>query len=233
MSLSPRAEQMLKQLQEKGGFGTPTAIYRMALPPSDWWKAVSSGAKAKPGDPYWEAAKNLMLAREANTNIGFWPIGMYEKAESLPPITDDEALAVLDRFLMAEVGRLLPGTLIHQLQWDVLAAFYLPLRERYQALVNLMNRELIAKASGSELSKYHEGLIWPVTINDAAITRMRKLRLEAKLPTFRRTENLLSNLYSAYPNLIKVVLWMVVGGGLVKAAEFLFWYLLRWKALLS
>lgn len=227
MSLSPRAEEILKQLQQKGGFGTPTAIYRMALPPRDWWKAISTGAKAKPGDPYWEAAKNLALAHEKNPNIGFWPIGMYEKAESLPPITDDEALAILDRFLIAEVGSLLPGTQIYQLQWDALAAFYLPLRERYQALVNLMNGEFIAKATGSEFSKYHDGLIWPLTINDAAITRMRKLRLEAKLPTFRRMENLLSTLWSTYPNLIKVMLWMVLGGGLVKAVEFLFSYLRR------
>ena len=144
---------------------------------------------------------------------------------SLPQITDDEALAILDRFLIAEVGRLLPGTQIYPLQWDVLAAFYLPLRERYQALVNLMNGEFIAKATGSELSKYHDGLIWPLTINDAAITRMRKLRFEEKLPTFRRMENLLSTAWSAYPNLIKVVLWMVLGGGLVKAVEFLFSYL--------
>lgn len=222
MSLSSQAEEILKQLQQKGGFGTPTAIYRMALPPRDWWMAISAGAKAKPGDPYWEAAKNLALAHEKDPNIRSWAIGMYEKAESLPPITDDEALAILDRFLIAEVGRLLPGTQMYKLQWDVLAAFYLPLRERYQALVNLMNGQFVAKATGSELSKYHNGLIWPLTINDTAITRMRKLRLEARLPTFRRVEHLLSTLWSTYPNLVKVILWMVLGGGILKAVEFLF-----------
>ncbi len=215
--LSKDAQTLLEEFHKEGKLTSAPGIYRQPMPPHRWWAAVSKGAKS--GQPYFEAMKEIMAAHLEEPNLPLWPTGLYETEESLPPILQDDALAILDRFLHAEAGKLVPGVQLHDLHWDVLAAQYCPLRERYGVLRELAARGFLAEAAAG-ITHAESRLQWPLTITESAVREIRKSRIQARLPMISRVEETIANVVGAYPNTTKALVWVVVGGGLVKLADF-------------
>jgi hypothetical protein len=54
----------------------------------------------------------------------------------------------------------------------------------------------------------------PLVITENLLPLIRDGRLRARLPTLTRLEDWVATIQRAYPNLVKIVLWMGVGGGL-------------------
>jgi hypothetical protein len=222
ISLSPEAEAILKEYKERGEYEKSSVIHRLPLPPRNWWNAVSKGAKSE--RPFWAAAKEIAIICLKDPEIRAWPPALYETAEELPPVSKSEAVAIIERFLKIETGRFFAGIPLYQLHWDVLCSHYCPLRERYQVLRQLIAEKMLtesAKGVQQENSEKDSGLKWPLIITDHMIANIRKSRLKWRLPTFRLIEDFLSDLLASYPNIIKVVIWLVVGGGLMKLIDFI------------
>jgi hypothetical protein len=106
MSLSDRGERILRRLKEKNEFGVASTVYRVEPPRGDWWRVISNAAKkVAPGnDPYYEAVNKLALRQGQDSSFPGWPEGLYEIEPSLPAISTGESLAILDKFMVLEVG---------------------------------------------------------------------------------------------------------------------------------
>lgn len=166
------------------------------------------------------AISALSVLIQAEPNQRPWPEGLYEHDASLPPISPEEAIAILGQFLLADVGKIRAGFQVYPLHWDVLAAHYCPLRERYAPLRDLVRTELLAQSVG-ESTHQESRLRWPLTITDQCVKRIHQLRLDAKLPTLRKLEDGLHHLTEAYPILTTKVPWAVLGGFAMKAVEWI------------
>ncbi|MGH8527680.1 MAG: hypothetical protein ACREXY_26735 [Gammaproteobacteria bacterium] len=151
-------------------------------------------------------------------DIPSWPTGFYELDESLPAISYDQGLAILERFLHLEHRRLVPGSQMHALHWDVLTAQYAPLQERYDVIKSMVGSGILTQAASGRLHGA-SGLRWPLTISQAGITAIRKERLQARLPFFRKIENALSDINEAYPHTLRVLFWLLIGGGIGQLLE--------------
>jgi hypothetical protein len=219
MSLSSEALKILTEYEKKGEYQKARSIYLAPLPPNEWWNIISKCAKSK--RPFWDAAKELAIALLSDIRIPAWPPAMYEEAEELPPVSIIEAAVIIDRFLKLETIGLFAGTLVYKLHWDVLCAHYCPLRERYQILNQLIRQKMLNGPSiGVDLKRNNTEPGWPLIITDEMITYIRKSRLKWRLPTFHRIEYFLSNLLETYPSIVKIIIWLIIGGGVVKVLEF-------------
>lgn len=222
ISLSPEAKAILKEYKERGEYEKSSVIHRLPLPPKNWWNAVSKGAKS--ARPFWAAAKEIAIAHLKDPEFPCWPPALYETAEELPPLSKSEAVAIIERFLKIEIGRFSAEIPLYQLHWDVLCSHYCPLRERYQVLRQLIADKMLAqseKGLQEENSEKDSGLKWPLMITDDMVANIRQSRLKARLPTLHLIEDFLSDLLASYPSIIKVIIWLVVGGGLMKLIDFM------------
>lgn len=216
IELSEEAKQILAEFQANGTLAAASSIYSQPVPPARWWQAVSKGAKS--GEPFFHAVKEIIFAQLDDPTLPNWPPGMYEVEESLPPLSQDEAIAILDRFLRAEVGRTVAGVQLHILHWDVLASHYCPLRERYEVLKQFAAVGVLSEPAGG-VQHAESGLKWPLTITKAAVERIRRESFRAGLPALQRVEQFFSDVLSAYPNTLRAFFWLTLGGGLVKLLD--------------
>ncbi len=224
-SLSQEALSILNQIEAEGRLPTAASVFRAALPPKRWWTAVSRGSRRK--EPYWEAAKRIASALDEDPTLPIWPLAMYEVSDFLPQISLSEAIALIDRFLQLESGGLVGGTSLYQLQWDVLAAHYCQLRERYQVLKTLVSNGVMVEAAASTPDR-ESGLRWPLTITECLFPLIRTGRLRARLPTLTRLEDFIAATLSTYPNLVKIILWIGVGGGLTLLLQTVWGWIALW-----
>lgn len=141
-----------------------------------WWKRISTGAKS--GQPHYETLLDLHLHDFAQQLADDQGVDDGEaRVTPLPkfsadldgvndeefPISQDEGLAILSRFLIAERGELAKGAELFTLQWLVLCAIHCPQRERFSVLREFTNiGYLREKETGVE---YHgSGLEWPLVV---------------------------------------------------------------------
>ena len=224
LELRPTSKALVAKSKSSGQLLNSAHILRKAVPDSEWWSIVSKSAKS--GEPYFSAIKKLAALIVARPEIPPWPEGLFEDDDSLPRISEDEALAILERFLRSECAKLQAGTQLYPLHWDVLAAHYCPLRERYEVLRELAAAGLLVQAAAAPLHQ-ESHLRWPLTITSEAIGRIENLRLDAKLPAVRRVEDFLRRLSDSYPMLAKAIPWAVIGASLLKLAEWGIGYFAR------
>jgi hypothetical protein len=146
---------------------------------------------------------------------------LYEIDRSLPPVTQNEALAILDKFLRAEAGQLRAGVQLYVLHWDVLSAQYATLRERFSVLRELATAGYLQQA---EQGVIHEesGLRWPLAVTEKAVEQIRVARRRARLPFLTRIEEWLADTRAAFPNVVGALLWLITGGVIVKVLDWLF-----------
>jgi hypothetical protein len=217
--LPSKDAQKLKVGYEEGGISVGArGILSKALPESRWWTIVSRSARS--GNPYYSALSELAALMVAEPTYRPWPEALFETDDSLPPITADEGLALLDRFLRADKGGLESGVQMHPLHWDLLAGHYCPLRERFAVLKQLcLSGALLESANGA--LHQQSALRWPLTVTEEGLRQIRRTRLAARLPTFRRIDDLLADLSISFPMLSKAVPWALLGAGLLKITEWL------------
>lgn len=153
-----------------------------------WWQRLSSGAKS--ARPHHETMMDLHLhdfAQAIADEQGFdsgepktpplpdeLPGSLDEVDESELPISQDEGLAILSRFLVAERGELAKGAEIYVLHWLVLCGLYCPRRERYAVLREFVNiGYLKEKETGIEYAD--SGLRWPLVVLPDGIDAVERL----------------------------------------------------------
>lgn len=218
LDLTPQSKALVAEVKKCGALLDSRAVIRQGLPSPRWWQIISTGAKSP--DPMAAAISALSVLIQAEPDQRPWPEGLYEHDKSLPPISPEEAIAILGQFLLADVGKIRAGFQVYPLHWDVLGAHYCPLRERYASLRELVRTELLVQSVGESM-RHESQLQWPLTITDQCVKRIHQLRLDAKLPTLRKLEDGLHRLTEAYPILTTKVPWAVIGGLAVKAFEWI------------
>ena len=138
----------------------------------------------------------------ADPSIPDFPAYLEDWDEKLPAIEQDEALALLDKFLQAERGRLLAGVSLELLHWLALAAYSCPKREPFTALKELVaSGRIQAVATGS----HYEGLNWSLTITDRTIQEIGRERIQVHLPTFSKADRFLESLKANLPTMYDLI----------------------------
>lgn len=145
--LTKEGQELHERILKAGGVGVANDVFKNPVPKIEIWKIISAAAPSREREPFNEAVKRFMLSGHWGKYGTLWPAALYETANDLPGISREEALAICQQFLLAErrAGRL--GNLMHLLHWDVLTAFYCPLRERYAVLRDMVRHELLTEAS--------------------------------------------------------------------------------------
>lgn len=196
-------------------------IYKTPLPSPLLWQTASEGAKSN--DPF-AFTVNKLIAIEQTVEIPAWWTNVFDVKESLPPVSVDEAMAVLDRFLHAEIGRVAAGVPLYTFHWEVLCAQNIPQRERFAVMSQLVASGFLTEASGGPVHQ-KSGLRWPLTVTEKGAAQIRRGRLNANLPTIARLETRLGDLKQSYPNLVSALIWLILGGGFVQLLVHLFdWF---------
>lgn len=214
-----KADEILEDIRSSGTIGVPEDIFRQLLPPPEWWKIVSSAAKLNSDRSFFRAGKEISLARDQGIDMPAWPSAMYHQENTLPALTQDEALGILERFSIAEAGRVKPGLLLHALQWDCLAAIYRPLRERYTILESLARLGLLERSVNGRAEK---GVYWPLALNKKTVAAIRKAHRRAQLPTFARVEEWLMGVKEAFGLSLTILISLIAGGFLSELLGWLF-----------
>ncbi|MDA2923270.1 hypothetical protein MYX65_01200 [Acidobacteria bacterium AH-259-L09] len=130
----------------------------------------------------------------------------------MPPISEEEALAILDRFLVAERGSLKPNSLLHFFHWRILTTIYCPLREEFSVLRKLVEKGFLIQSSSTE-EEEKSWLKWPLTITKEAVSEMRKARWSVWFPWGSQLHDSLKAVLDRYPLYAK-------GAGLIFTWEF-------------
>jgi hypothetical protein len=141
-----------------------------------WWRRVTEGAKS--GEPHHKTMAHLHISDFAQALMDAQGVDTGEEAviplpdipgdldgvdENQLPISQDEALAILSRFLTAERGEFATGAEILPLHWLVLCGAYCPGRERYAVLREFVNiGYLRQKNTGTEYVP--SSLVWPLIV---------------------------------------------------------------------
>jgi hypothetical protein len=210
LELRPRSKAIVAKTKEKGIPLSARDILGKPLPHPKWWGIVSRSAKSS--EPYYSATPELAALNAADPGYPPWPEGLYEEEDSLPGITQSEALGLLDRFLRAERGKLVAGVQMYPLHWDLLAAHYCPLRARFTVIKEVVALGLLVESAGTELHQ-QSGLRWPLTITEDGRRAVTRAGFDARLPTLRRIEDWLQQLSLSYPLVTKAIFWVIIGGG--------------------
>jgi len=219
LTLSPEASAILSAVRQRGTVGNAHRIARLPLPRSEWWKVVSRGARAD--EPYFNTVRDLIILRAKDPRVPAWPPGLYEEEESLPPVSREEALAILALFMRLEGRGVAAGVQLYLLHWDVLAAQYCPLRERYAVIRELTASGLLVQASEGA-HHVESNARWPLHLSETGARAVRQARLAAHLPTFVRIEDWLREMKESFPLLVNAVSLLLLGGGAVKFFDWLF-----------
>lgn len=215
---SAEASAILAALRKRGSVGSAHDMARMPLPPAVWWAAVSRGARAD--EPYFKTAKELAALQAVDPRIPAWPSAMYEVEESLPAISREEAIALLALFFRLERRGISAGVQLYLLHWDVLAAQYCPLRERYRVIQELVVSGVLTQGSDGSLHSPSNAR-WPLHVSELGARAVRQARMASHLPTFVRLEAWLREVRDSFPILVSGVAWLMIGGGLVKLIDWL------------
>lgn len=182
----------VKQWQDKKPIG---ALELFRLPPlhPTWWKIISDGAKA--GSDRAHVAIDVTFANIDDPAVPEFPLSIEDWDTELPAIRQDEALALLEKLLVAESGDLLPGVSIHSLHWLAVTAHYCTKREPINALKELVAAGRLQAGNNTP----YENLGWPLVTTDKTIEEIQQARVRANLPTFTRAGNWLSPYLKAFP----------------------------------
>lgn len=183
-------------------------IFKLPSPHPTWWWHISKGAKA--ASRYSDVVLDVTFAGVDDPTVPDFPPWLQEWDDALPSLRQDEALALLDKFLLAERGDLLPGVSLFPLQWLALCAYYCPKREPLTAM-----KELVAagRVDGSKAGTIYEDMRWPLTITDRTLDEIRRTRIEARLPTFTKVERWIDAHVKAFPRLLGLGRWAARKGG--------------------
>ncbi len=188
------------QLRDKKPLGA-AELFKLPNPHPSWWKIISDGAKGHA--PYGDVVMEVTFESAfTDPSIPDFPAYLEDWDDKFPAIKQDEALALLDKFLHAERGRLLAGVSLELLHWLALAAYYCPKREPITALKELVaSGRIQAVATGSQ----YEGLNWPLTITDKTIEEIGRERIQVHLPTFTKADRFLKSLQANLPTIFGLI----------------------------
>ncbi|MGH7510060.1 MAG: hypothetical protein ACREMZ_11390 [Gemmatimonadales bacterium] len=209
VELSSSAQAELARQRSAGVLTDSALAARLRRLPTTWWRQVGQAAWA--ADVTTQRAE---LAAKPHPFAGHLvgpetPL-LWDIEPSLPSLSDEEALAALDRFLIEEERALQPGGRMQALHWDALAAAYFPLRERYQALHRLVEQGVLQERLDA-LAHKPSGLRFPLTVTQIGTKRMRSLRHRLRHPVAWRLEQWTTSLGETFPGLVRALAWM--GGG--------------------
>jgi hypothetical protein len=152
-----------------------------------WWKRVSAGAKS--GLPHHKTMMDLHLndfIQQVADEQGFddgearaarlpeIPGDLDGVSDDDVPISQDEALAIISRFLVAERGELAKGAELYVLEWLVLCGIHCPRRERYAALREFVNIGYLREKDGA-IEYADSDLKWPLIVLPPCIDAVEKL----------------------------------------------------------
>lgn len=152
-----------------------------------WWLRLSAGAKS--GRPHYETFMDLHLEDlgqemsdildvpndgETVTVLPDFPGDLDEVDAKAPPVSQDEGLALLARFLRAERGELAKGAEIHVLHWLLLCGLHCPKRERYAVLREFVNIGFMTEKQGG-IEYADSGLKWPLVIMPPCVEAIETL----------------------------------------------------------
>jgi len=218
-------EEILTRYRTEGVPLAGAPIYRRDPPEERIWDIVSRVSRTD--DPYRKAVTPIILARAQDPNHPGLPDGLYQIKKSLPPITPDEALAIVYQLLIVQKRAVIAGVQLYAFQWDYLARQYCPFRERHTALRQLITRGyLIESTMSGETSD--SSFRWPLTVAEAVLPELRRRRLQARHPFFKRIDDLCSDLLVGFPQVVRALIWILLGGGLLKGIESLSAWISRW-----
>jgi hypothetical protein len=226
--LSKEGQELHAKILREGSTGMDIDPFRRPIPNIEVWKIIVEAGSSKNREPFHEAVRNFMVSGLWGEYGKLWPATLWETANDLPGITREEALAIWHQFLSTErrLGR--HQSLMHQLHWDVLAAFYCPLRERYSALRDLVTLDLM-KESSSNMGEQDSKIKWPLMI-----TKAGELEVKKTLWSYRLRSSLLGGieaffggLWQTYPSIITFLAAMLGGGLLTKLFEWLYGFFIR------
>lgn len=220
MELQPSkdAAAILTSVRASGITISAALILRSPLPDKRWWAIVSEGSKSS--DPYWHAIKQLAALMIEAPEISPWPPALFETENSLPAVSREEAIAIIDCICRLERGGVETGVQLFPLQWDVLSAHYCPLRERYEPLRALVSEGLLSESARLEVHQ-ESGMHWPLTVSSLGVSAIRRLKVEARTPFFKKLEEGLTDITTTYPILSKALIWAIAGGGFVAVVDWL------------
>lgn len=175
------------------------AISKAPLPYPKWWAIISRGAKH--GTLHWEVQKELIFAETDDPQIGGLPGDLEETSSDLPPISQLEALALLDKFIQAETGGIRPGASMHPLHWLTLTGHYAQCRERFQAIEELVAARVLEESEGG--IRYHaSSLQWPLIMTSDTVREVEDAKMHAMFPTFARWDRAMGAIGRVLPNLL-------------------------------
>lgn len=223
MELQPSkdATAILASVRSSGITISAATILRSPLPDKRWWAIVSEGSRSS--DPYWHAIKQLAALMIEAPEISPWPPALFETEKSLPAVSREEAIAIIDCVCRLERGVVETGIQLFPLQWDVLSAHYCPLRERHEPLKSLVSEGLLSESARLEVHQ-ESGMHWPLTLSSPGVA-IRRLKVEVRMPFFKKLEEGLAHITTTYPILSKAVIWAIAGGGFVAFVDWLRWIL--------
>jgi len=186
-----------------------STVLNLPFPPPHFWRIVTETAEA--GQPWIEANKRLLGAFFDDRTIRDWPANWMQPIdETLPPLTRDEALAVLDRFLQCNSGGLHEGATVYTLQWLSLVTVYFPGKEHFRALGDLVRADYLREAPDAVC--YHNSRIrFPLIVTSSAVEAIKKLRSRSRAeasPVSRkwlRAEDWWADRATQYPLLERII----------------------------
>jgi hypothetical protein len=221
--LSKEGHELHHKILEAGGIGMDSDVFRDPVPKIEIWKIISDAARSIDKEPFNEAVKKFMISGHWGKYGTLWPAALYETANDLPGVSREEALAICQQFMSAERLAGLRGNLIYLLHWDVLAAFYCPLREQYSALREMVGQQFLSEASAGQ-AEARSHLKWPLLLTEAGKLEIKKALWRHRLRSsfLSKIEAFFDGLWQNYPRIITFLAAMLGAGVLIEIAKWLF-----------
>ena len=221
--LSKEGQELRNKIIRTGNVGMDSDPFRKPVPKTKIWRIISDAAPSREKEPFNEAVKKFMLSGYWGEYGKLWPAALYETANDLPGISHEEALAICSQFLSAERRSCRSVNLIYLLHWDVLTAFYCPLRERYSVLRDMVRLQLLSEASSGQAETPSQ-LKWPLMITEAGKLEIKKVMWCHRLhySFLSGVEAFLDGLWQKYLRIITFLAAMFGAGVLIKIGEWVF-----------
>ena len=196
--------------------GSAASIFGENLPPKKWWKIVSKAGHTVKADRVDFAAAHELekqnVAYRGNFRDGGapWPPALYENEHTLLGISRDESLGIWDAYLGAEGASQKEGYVLYHFHWNLLAAHFCPLRERYTCLIELIAQGSLKEVSGGN-SENASGIKWPIAITEKGLQPMDGLKWSHRFPLISRLEKSFRSLKETFPHTLSPLLTFIIG----------------------
>ncbi len=189
---------------------TPGELRSLPAPHPRWWQLISQMAKS--GKPIADGIVELVVESAVDPSIPEFPAWLEDWDHRYPALTQNETLALVEKFLLCERGALLAGVAMHPYHYLALSAYYCARREPFEALTECVRAGYLDQAGGG--FKYQAcDLTWPLVTTQQTIARIDALVIAIALPAVAKAERHAARLRSAVPTLFSLLGRAVRGAG--------------------